>query len=88
VPSSIDFTLESFRKYKERWLLYRSLGHETDGGGWVSPLSYEFASQAPKEMIDVFQGLDYQLAQMKKHRAKKKTPAQGPGRSRGSKRFK
>jgi len=68
--------------------LYRSLGHETEGGAWVSPLSYEYAIHAPKEMLDVFQGLDYHFAQMKKYKAKKKKAPNIPGRSRGSKRFK
>lgn len=86
VPSTVDFTLEAFHKYKRDWLLYRSLGHKTDGGMWVSPLSYEYARGAPKEMLDVFQGLDYFLAQMEKKRAKKKEGAL-PNRT-GSKRFK
>lgn len=41
----------------------------------------------PKEMIDVFQGLDHFLAQMKKHKAKKKS-ANVPSRKGQSKRFK
>src|SRR5262245_48154807 len=53
VPSSVDFSLEAFRKYKDEWLFYRSLGHETESGAWVSPLDYEKAKEYPKEMIDV-----------------------------------
>ena len=88
VPSEVDFTLESFRKYKGEWLLYRAIGHETDGGAWVSPLSFEEAKKYPKEKLDVFQGLDYFLAQMRKHKAKKSKSGRIPTRPSGSKRFK
>ena len=66
----MNFTLEAFYKYRDEWILYRSLGHETESGAWVSPLSYLEALTMPKEKIDVFQGLDYFLAQKKRHKAK------------------
>jgi hypothetical protein len=72
VPSQVDFTLEAFYRYRDEWLLYRSLGHETDAGAWVSPLSFSEVLSMPKEKIDVFQGLDHFFAQMQKHNAKKK----------------
>jgi hypothetical protein len=71
IPSTVEFSEEGFRKYREAWKRYRSLGHYDGNGNWVPPLSFVEALQLPAEMLAVFQGLDQFLEQMKRHHAKK-----------------
>lgn len=48
------------------------MGHETESGAWVAPVDFFQARTMPKEELDVYQGLDHFLGQMKRHKAKKK----------------
>lgn len=78
IPSSVDFTQEIFDKYKSLWLLWRALGHETDSGRWVAPLSFSEALRFPKQMIDFFLDMDGFLGRMKIHNEKKRKGSSPP----------
>jgi hypothetical protein len=77
VPSAVEFSHEDFLKYRETWLLWRSLGRYDGNGSWVAPLSFPEAIDLPKAMLDVFQELDHFFEQMKKHQAKKQPKPAG-----------
>lgn len=73
MPSTVSFSEEAFLKYRDAWKAYRSLGHY-DGESWVSPLSFKEAMEMPREMLEVFQELDFFLEQMKKQMKARQSP--------------
>ena len=63
---------EDFLEYKSIWLLWRNLGHVTEGGSFVPPISFMEADQLPKVMLDVFFELDSWIDKMMRELAKRK----------------
>jgi hypothetical protein len=57
-PLFFDFTLDEFHEHKGNWLLYRSMGHMSDAGQFVPPISYHEAQAMPKREIEIFMCLD------------------------------
>ena len=66
-----DFTMDEFNEHKGNWLLYRSLGHQTDSGVFVSPLSYNEAQAMPKRQVEMFMQLDEIAEKMIRQLSKK-----------------
>jgi hypothetical protein len=71
IPHAAGITHENFIKYRKSWLLWRALGHYSDGL-FVAPISFNEALQLPKNMLDVFFELDTYLVRMQKHQDRKK----------------
>lgn len=72
LPLVYDIDPDAFRKYKGKWLLYRSMGCYDGNGNFTPPLSFLEASQLPKEEIDFFLDMDDILARKQRQLDKKK----------------
>jgi hypothetical protein len=70
VPSEVDISREDFMKYRDGWKLWRAVGRYDGNGSWIPQISFKEAAELPKAMLDVFQELDFFLAQMQKYMAK------------------
>jgi hypothetical protein len=75
----VDFSLDTFTKYKDLWLLWRALGKETELGSFEAPVSFKEAMDLPKELVSFCLEMDGFFLQMKKHRAAKSKAPTGPG---------
>ena len=73
LPQHLTVPIESFDRYKDHWLLWRNLGHYSDSGAWIPPVSFIEAVSMPKDMLDVFIVLDewlYKMIHQKKNNGK------------------
>lgn len=64
--------LNDFHAYRDNWTLWRTLGHFSESGSWVAPVSFIEAQTMPKPMLDVFLTLDDIIGRMQKQYAEKK----------------
>jgi hypothetical protein len=72
-PLYFDFTLDEFHEHKGNWLLYRSMGHLSDAGQFIPPISYHEAQAMPKREIEIFMCLDEIAEKTLRQMTKKKT---------------
>lgn len=72
LPGIEEFEIDysDFLKYRDDWKLWRSLGHFTDSGAWVAPVSFQEAQALPMDMIQVFFTLDNLLERMQNNKKK------------------
>jgi hypothetical protein len=64
--------MDEFYRYRGDWLLYRSLGHFSDAGAFIPPLSYADAQQMPKRQVEMFMEFDDITDRLQKQMSKKK----------------
>lgn len=72
VPNTTDIRMADFLKYRDLWLLYRSVGRYDSNGAWVRPISFLDAARIPKRMMDTFLDMDSFYEHVKRDQEKKK----------------
>lgn len=68
IPDKLGINLKAFRRYKEKWLYWRSLKGEG------KPVSFLEASMMPKDELDVYLDLDNIFEKLLAQRRSKDNP--------------
>lgn len=71
IPYDLGITYLDFIENKDEWILWRTLGHYTDNGAWVPPVSFLEAELMPKRKLDAFFALDNLVELMRKQQRRK-----------------
>ncbi|GIK43988.1 MAG: hypothetical protein BroJett011_78210 [Chloroflexota bacterium] len=73
LPQFLEFEFADYVRYKDNWIVWRSLGHVDANGTWVAPVSFTEALRLPAKMLEVFFYLDDLVDKMARQKRRRET---------------